>query len=276
MNNFTKTHFTTGEFAKLCNVKKQTLFHYDDIGIFSPEVKSENGYRYYSVAQLEVFNVITVLKELDMPLKDIKTYLSNRSPKELISLLSSELSIIEHKIEKLKKMHRVLERKISSTSMACTINPDNIILKNLDNTYLLKTTSNKNNSSKDIAISLSNHVKSCETNNIYNAYSIGGMLSLETIQKEHYSSYSCFYSELDNSDKKKSNYLKEKGLYLITYHKGGYYTTDITYKKILKYIQDENLIIKSCFYEDALLDDLTVHGYENYILKITVLVEYRN
>ncbi|MCY8196596.1 MerR family DNA-binding transcriptional regulator, partial [Bacillus spizizenii] len=39
-----KKYFTTGEFAKLCHVKKQTLFHYDDIGLFSPEIKNENGY----------------------------------------------------------------------------------------------------------------------------------------------------------------------------------------------------------------------------------------
>ncbi len=30
-------YFTTGEFAKLCKVKKQTLFHYDHIGILKPE-----------------------------------------------------------------------------------------------------------------------------------------------------------------------------------------------------------------------------------------------
>ena len=37
-DNFNKnldSYFTTGEFAKLCKVKKQTLFHYDDIGIFA-------------------------------------------------------------------------------------------------------------------------------------------------------------------------------------------------------------------------------------------------
>ena len=28
---------TTGEFAKICNVKKHTLFHYDDIGLLKPD-----------------------------------------------------------------------------------------------------------------------------------------------------------------------------------------------------------------------------------------------
>ena len=38
-------YFTTGEFAEILGVKKHTLFHYDEIGLFSPAVKEENGYR---------------------------------------------------------------------------------------------------------------------------------------------------------------------------------------------------------------------------------------
>lgn len=33
MNNNAKPLFTTGEFAKLCNVRKDTLFYYDEIGL---------------------------------------------------------------------------------------------------------------------------------------------------------------------------------------------------------------------------------------------------
>ena len=67
-----KKYFTTGEFARLCNIGKQTVFHYDDIGILKPEIIGENGYRYYSYKQLEAFGTISMLKELDMPLSDIK------------------------------------------------------------------------------------------------------------------------------------------------------------------------------------------------------------
>ena len=64
--------FTTGEFAALCGVTKHTLFHYDEIGIFSPAIRGENGYRYYAPAQIEVFQVIAVLKELGKPLAEIR------------------------------------------------------------------------------------------------------------------------------------------------------------------------------------------------------------
>ena len=32
-------YLTTGEFAKLAGVSKHTLFHYDKIGLLSPEIK---------------------------------------------------------------------------------------------------------------------------------------------------------------------------------------------------------------------------------------------
>ena len=46
-------YMTTGEFASAMGVSKDTLFHYDDIGLFCPEKVSENGYRYYSIYQME-------------------------------------------------------------------------------------------------------------------------------------------------------------------------------------------------------------------------------
>ena len=57
-------YLTTGEFARIAGVKKHTLFHYDEIGLFRPEVTLENGYRCYTFAQLDEFDVISMLREL--------------------------------------------------------------------------------------------------------------------------------------------------------------------------------------------------------------------
>ena len=40
MDQRSELYFTTGEFAKILGVKKHTLFHYDEIGLFSPAVKA--------------------------------------------------------------------------------------------------------------------------------------------------------------------------------------------------------------------------------------------
>lgn len=65
-------------------VSKHTLFHYDDIGLFSPEYVAENGYRMYSRYQLETLETILMLRDLGMPLKEIRQFLQVRSPKELV------------------------------------------------------------------------------------------------------------------------------------------------------------------------------------------------
>ena len=65
---------TTAQFAKLHGVNKRTLHYYDDIGLFSPRAKGENGYRFYDAAQSLDFEYIRMLKELNMSIDEIAAY----------------------------------------------------------------------------------------------------------------------------------------------------------------------------------------------------------
>ena len=54
----------------------KTLRYYAEIGLIFPnEVKPKNGYRYYSIDQLENMLFINWLKYYDFSLEDIKTIL---------------------------------------------------------------------------------------------------------------------------------------------------------------------------------------------------------
>ena len=57
-------YMTTGEFARRMGVTKNTLFHYDNIGLFLPEIVDTNDYRYYSIYQMEVFDTIIIYEEI--------------------------------------------------------------------------------------------------------------------------------------------------------------------------------------------------------------------
>ena len=118
--------FTTGEFAKLCGVKKHTLFHYDEQGVFSPDIVRENGYRYYSLMQYDLFSIIADLRELGMPLKKIKAYLDARSPQNLLLLLKDQQQEIEQKIVRLNQQKQALAFKASVTREALEA-PENTV-----------------------------------------------------------------------------------------------------------------------------------------------------
>ena len=111
MINKSNLYFTTGEFAKLFNVSKSTLFYYDEVGVFSPIIREENDYRFYAVEQIEVFEVIVTLKELGMSLKDIKEYMENRTPENFITLMEEREKIIDDKISYLKEIKQFFRKK---------------------------------------------------------------------------------------------------------------------------------------------------------------------
>ena len=123
MEKQSELYFTTGEFAKILGVKKHTLFHYDDIGLFSPAVKDEeNGYRYYFVWQMDAFEVIRALQKLGMPLGEIRRYLDRRSPQQLIRLLEREALELDRRIALMERMQMCIrDRPLASSPPRCFI-----------------------------------------------------------------------------------------------------------------------------------------------------------
>lgn len=273
MNKNKPNYFTTGEFAKLVGVTKHTLFHYDKIGIFSPEIKEDNDYRYYSVFQIEVFYVISALKELDMSLKDIKTYLDKRSPREFISLLEKENKIIDEKINMLIKMKKVIEGKLDITKGVFDIDTDKISIERCEEELLVLTECFNVTNEKSLAKSIANHVNYCDKNEIYSPHSMGEMIALDNIVKGKYSEYDYFYTRVYEGNEKIDLYKKISGLYLIAYHNKGFNTIDKCYQRIMNFVKDNNLKLEGYFYEDILLDDLSVAGYDEYLIKISIKIK---
>lgn len=90
-------YLSAGRFAALVGTTKETLFHYDEIGLFVPKRREANGYRYYAMDQMETFDVIGMLRELGMPLAEIRNYLEQRSPEKFGVLLEQEEKVVREK-----------------------------------------------------------------------------------------------------------------------------------------------------------------------------------
>ena len=108
MQKFSNPCIKIGDFARLCNTNKRTLFHYDEIGLFSPAYTDEKGYRFYTESQCDVFFTITCLKELGMPLKEIKRYIDHRNPADLERLLLEQQKKVKQELKRLHRIEQVL------------------------------------------------------------------------------------------------------------------------------------------------------------------------
>jgi DNA-binding transcriptional MerR regulator/effector-binding domain-containing protein len=72
-----------GEFSNICKVSTKTLRYYAEIGLILPdEINPENGYRYYSIEQLETMLFINRLKSYNFSLEEIKAILESEEAQD--------------------------------------------------------------------------------------------------------------------------------------------------------------------------------------------------
>ena len=72
-----RTRVTIGDFSRASHLSVKTLRHYHEVGLLEPsEVDPDNGYRYYSEAQIPLAQVIRRLRGLQMPVADVKSVLA--------------------------------------------------------------------------------------------------------------------------------------------------------------------------------------------------------
>jgi len=62
-----KNYCEISEFAALCGLSRDTLLHYDRIGILKPAFVAPSGYRYYTLSQFTTVDLIAVLKASGTP-----------------------------------------------------------------------------------------------------------------------------------------------------------------------------------------------------------------
>lgn len=267
-----QNYFTTGTFAKLCGVKKQTLFHYDDIGLFCPALIKPNGYRYYSYRQLYTFSIISALKELNMPLKEIKAYLDGRTPECYTALIEQKITAIDMEMKKLDKIRQILSTGLTRVQKALTTDCSQIILKEQQEEYILISASRDNTSNKNFSEYMFNAIDFYKSNQLSDNEHVGTIISLDNIISGNYAYYSNLYVKTSNSNLPFVT-VKPKGLYAIAYHVGPYTTIHETYERLLQFSNAYELQLGEYLYEEYLLDEIACKNEEAYITQIMVQVK---
>lgn len=262
-----KFYLSTGEFAKLCQVTKHTLFYYDKLKVFSPEHIDEKGYRFYSSTQIEVFEVIHILAKLGLSLKEIRNFLGKKSPSELIKLLNQQKKEIDLKIEELANIKAFIDNKLHVTEKICINKETQVVIESVEEENLILTDVSEFKENHVIYM-LSKHIKNCSDNMVSKPYSIDA-ISVKSREKMRYK----FFSTKLFNRKNSNSFVKEKGNYVCIYHyKGINESLEKSYKLLIDYIEKDNLKVEEYFYEETILDELSIKNYDEYVIKISVRI----
>lgn len=260
-------YLSTGEFAKLGRTTKHTLFYYDEIGLFSPDLKLENGYRYYSYSQLDVFDVICALRDLDVPLEKIRTYMDERSPEKLMELLREEEEIITGRMRHLRRTREWIRRKIVHVGQVMQMDPKMVAVCEEPERYLVMgyvETADERAWAKKIG----ELYEYCETYGLQSPYAIGYRQDMEEIRRGICTDYHAFYEMFDTKPRKVACEVRPAGRYVTVYHRGSWQGIGDAYGRMLAYASENGLTLDSHTYEDTMIDSLTAAEEEAYVTKI--------
>ncbi|WP_373600507.1 MerR family transcriptional regulator [Paraclostridium bifermentans] len=265
--------FTVGELAKLHKMSKQTLIYYDNIDLFKPNIVDENnGYRYYTSDQLEILDSILILREIGIPIKDIKDFLVKRNDKSALNLLKEQKIKLDNQVKNIKRTIKRLENKIETIESLNSYKID-VYFEKMDSQYLFiqKVDSPFDLLQTDIAFKklLTNvHEKKAPY-----YYQLGTIISLENLKSKKYTTADSVFFPLYSRFKNDEVIEKTSGLYAITLHKGDYDSVGKTYEYLINSIKDNNYKIIGPSFEYCILDSLTSYNTKDYITKIVIPIK---
>jgi len=104
-----RTMKTVQEVSTLSGVTIRTLRYYDRIGLLKPAARTEAGYRLYDDAALVRLQRILLLRELELPLKEIAAIIC-RSEAEQREAIRMQTRLLELKRERIEKLIALAQR----------------------------------------------------------------------------------------------------------------------------------------------------------------------
>ena len=263
----------TAEFAKMCGTSKRTLIHYEQIGLFKPQRREANGYRYYSEQQYEVFQVIDTLKSLGMPLRDIQGYLERRSPEELDILLKEQAAKVEAELEKLQKIRRVIATKQALLEESRHVCCDVVTFSQVEEEYLLLSEPVDSADPEQVSAALCRHLTACSRRDYRSGHPFGAMLASSDILRGHFSRYAYFFTKFSRENAPEGSFRKPAGAYASVCLRGDYHQAEGAYRLLLSTIASQGLRPCGYSYKEGLIDEVAAQDTGQYLTRISIQVQ---
>ena len=262
-----KTLITIGKLSKFSRVPRTTLIYYDEEDVLKPVLVGENKYRYYSFDQIGWVNLIKTMQFLGMSLEKIKNILKHRTPEVILKIFSQHIntinSIVSTYVDARKLMFTLqttIENSIAvdESKIEFIEEPESRIFIGQQNDY------SNGKSDWDALLEFYNYCeKNGATRNLY--YSAWGIFSEERIKNGDWRFPDRYYLNFpEGSDKKPA------GWYVVGYGRGYYGQTSALYKRMIAYIEENNLEICGPTYETYPLNEISIDNPENYLIRISI------
>ena len=265
--------YTTGQFAKLNGVNKRTLHYYDEIGLFSPEFKGENGYRYYTCFQTVQLELILILRKIGLSIEEIIRYQQRPSGASFAELIEERKALIDKSIRELLNTKAFLEQKSKKLSLSLTAREGEIKTVTLpEQRILLSAPITGSYDDDDFAVAGDFSLRLKSLFGLYDNF--GSRISVEKILAGNYADYDCFFA-YGREDTEIYDTVRPAGTYLRVFCVGCWNKLEAIYHNILIFADKNQIELVGYSYEEG-LNEMSLQSRDDYITMITVGIKTAN
>jgi DNA-binding transcriptional MerR regulator len=113
---------TIGEFSTMTRLSRKALRYYQELGLLEPAaVDPSNGYRYYDADQVDVARLIRRFRDLDMPVPDLKAYVTAPDDAARAQIISAHLDRLQIQLAQTREAIESLRTLLTPSSPPPTI-----------------------------------------------------------------------------------------------------------------------------------------------------------
>ncbi|MGN0152917.1 MAG: MerR family transcriptional regulator [Lachnospiraceae bacterium] len=267
-----KDKFTIHEVAKLNNISIDSLRYYEKIGLLKPS-RGGNRYRYYSLDDLVLLNIIREFRSLNFSFGQIKEMLEGRSLKATEELLQQELELVDNEIARLRQTKKtILQRLNNMNSVFCQMKPNTPGIITLPDMKCLHITNGPMKIDEiDYYINAYTLRTNLDLTNIIGRYDVYRLDTAKRINENQYEIKEVLVT--NNAMKVKPDIILTGGRYLnITYH-GTDFLSGIQVDKLMAYAEEQKITTIGDFFEFRIFDFYDTSFPEEYLSAVCVKIE---
>lgn len=265
------SYMSIKEFSRLTGISRELLRFYDKIGLLSPESRGENRYRYYGLRQMDLANLISGLRSIDVGLEDIRSYLGGRSPEGMIEFFREKDANIDREIERLQSIQELMRLRCSMAEEALAWEEDRVVLVEREREpiflcpILTDGTVYKEGIYGNNIISAFNYAQNYGINI---NFPMGTVVFRQNLTSASWPNPSRCYFKVS----KNHNAWKNEGTYAVLYRRYPETMSETFYSPLHTFLEEQELKMDGDVYEEYPLDELTTDNPEQYRIKIEVKV----
>ena len=263
---------TIGQFAALHGINKKTLMWYDEIGLFKPvSINPENGYRCYNYYQSPILETILLLRELDVPIKEIQNFMKHRSAGSLKNLLEDKIAELDLHITHLQAVRSTLCALCQNMATLLSMNLSEISIVERKERCLATVGITQETSFEDSVEFITAELEKYHLGRLHDA-SYGSMIPVSSLLSGNYNDYVKLFIEIPHLTYQTGLYKTPKGKYLRAFHKGDWGKLPQRYEEIFAYAQTHSLKLYNYSYEMGINENV-VDRIEDYIIQIEIPID---